>query len=59
MAKSERVCESEIFYVDIHHSHTLSLSSFFLYPKKVINTPAATALPITPEILLAIAYCRI
>ncbi len=29
------------------------------YFKKEIKTPAATAEPITPEILLAIAYCKI
>lgn len=28
------------------------------YPRKAIKTPAATADPITPEILLDIAYCR-
>lgn len=28
------------------------------YPKKEINTPAATAEPITPEILLAMQYCK-
>ena len=32
---------------------------FLIYPKKEIRTPAATAEPITPEILLDIQYCRI
>lgn len=29
-----------------------------VYPKNEINTPAATAEPITPEMLLAMQYCR-
>ena len=29
------------------------------YPKKEIKTPAATAEPITPEMLLAMQYCKI
>lgn len=34
------------------------LTQFILfYPKNEISTPAATAEPITPEILLAIQYC--
>lgn len=28
------------------------------YPRNEISTPAATAEPITPEILLAIQYCK-
>ena len=28
------------------------------YPKNEISTPAATAEPITPEMLLAIQYCK-
>lgn len=28
----------------------------FIYPRNEINTPAATAEPITPDILLAIQY---
>lgn len=28
------------------------------YARKEINTPAATAEPITPEILLAMQYCN-
>lgn len=28
------------------------------YPRNEINTPAATAEPITPEMLLAMQYCK-
>ena len=31
---------------------------FFCYARKEISTPAATAEPITPDILLAIQYCN-
>lgn len=34
----------------------LYISIYTVYPKNEINTPAATAEPITPEILLAIQY---
>ena len=39
-------------------SFTLIWMLYLIYPRNEINTPAATAEPITPEILLAIQYCR-
>ena len=32
--------------------------SYIDYARKEINTPAATAEPITPEMLLAMQYCN-
>ena len=38
--------------------HRLLILFNLIYPKKEINTPAATAEPITPDILLAMQYCK-
>ena len=44
---------------DAHFSGFHFLSQLlFTYARKEINTPAATAEPITPEMLLAIQYCN-
>ena len=48
--------------ISFYTRYSFSLNTFTNhvdYDKSEINTPAATAEPITPEILLDIAYCKI